>query len=139
HLACETGVESSARYVEAELDVLERRQAREQIEGLKDEADRVAAETAQLRPRRTREIASRDDDAPGAWCVKRPHQVQQRCLAAARGAEHDDELVLRHAQRNGLQRRHRAAADRVLAPHVTELDQRRSGGEQAAAALLRLR
>ena len=76
-------------------DVLERGQAGEQVEGLEDEADTVLpAERGQFACA-TRRVMSRPGDGDRALGrrVERADQVEQRRLAAARRAEHDDELA----------------------------------------------
>ena len=80
---------------ETELDVLQRGQPREQVEGLEDEGDRLAAEAEQLSAEAPVMSCPAITARPAVGESRAPIDVQERRLAAAGGPEDDDELVRR--------------------------------------------
>ena len=83
--------EGDADRRELRLDVLERRQRRDQVELLEDEAERVQAEIGELAVAERGEIATLEEDAARARPVERPEQLQQGRLARpARPLERDE-------------------------------------------------
>ncbi len=78
--------------------ILQRRQRRQQVELLQHDADVTAAETVALRRRERSEILPVDLDPALGWREQSGNQVEQRGLAAARGA--DDEGVALGASEN---------------------------------------
>ncbi len=81
--------------LERGLDVFERRERREEVVELEDEADLGGAK---LRPRafgHGRDALAVHHDAAGRRDVEGADQVQERRLATPRDAEHDHELVTR--------------------------------------------
>src|SRR2546421_10227158 len=75
-------------------DVLERGQVGQQVEELEDETDVVAAKPGQARLAQLGEIGLAYDDRAGRWPVQPRDEVEQRGLAAARGAHDRGELAL---------------------------------------------
>ena len=75
------------------LDVLERRQRRDQVELLEDEAERLQAQVGELAVAEHPEVASLEEDAPGARPVERAEQLQQGRLAGSARAFERDELA----------------------------------------------
>jgi len=94
HLPGHLGRTGPAGHVRAELDVLQRSQAREQVEALEHEADRAAADHRPLRPRRGGEILAVQPDRSRRGRVQRTDQVQQRGLTRPRRAQHHHERGL---------------------------------------------
>jgi len=93
-LAVTAGAGQSGRH----QHVLLAAQLLDQLEGLEYEAD-----VAQARPReRTRalrrDVLAREGDPAAVGAIEPPEQVQERRLAAARTAEHGDDLALLHLE-----------------------------------------
>lgn len=76
------------------LHVLDGGERGEQVEGLKDERDHFAPEVEQFTLAHAGDLAPRDDGPPVGGCVERTDDVEQGRLAAARRAQHHDELAL---------------------------------------------
>src|SRR5512144_649449 len=119
--------------ISAELGVLERGQRGEEVEGLEDEADRLAPEPEELRPRRPGDVLSGDRHPSRGGGIEGSDHVQEGRLATAGGTEDDSELPRLDIQRDLLERRHGHLADPVAARDALELDQwtRRLGGRVA--------
>src|SRR5215472_8044861 len=73
---------------QSEFDVAPGRQPREQCRFLEHEPDPTACRA----------------DASRGWLIKLCHQVQQRALAAPRGADDADELAIAHCEGDFVQR-----------------------------------
>jgi hypothetical protein len=125
-------VSAAAADLGAELDVLERGQAGEEVERLEDEAHGAPAEASELFPRRPGQVDAAHDDAAFGGDVERADHVQQRCLAAAGGTEHNDELARAHLEVDSREREPRVARP-VHAGDAVEPDQ---GGDNAAPRVL---
>src|ERR1700728_1114416 len=75
------------------LDVAGARERRDQVELLKEEADRVASQTRQLALAERGQVLSAEEDPPARRPVERAEQLQQGRLAGAAGADDRDELA----------------------------------------------
>ena len=73
---------------------------------------------------RSRDVDAADHDAAFGGDVERADHVQQRRLAAAGGAEHDDELARAHLEVDSRERVNRALTRPVHAGDAVESDQR---------------
>jgi hypothetical protein len=108
----------------AEPDVLDRRQPREEVEALEHEAHRVAPQPAALPARGVGHVAAGQPDPSAAGRVEQPDHVEQGRLAAARGAEDDDERVVGDVQVDADERVDTDLADAVALADVVEVDAR---------------
>src|SRR5690606_16887242 len=82
----------AAGSVDPELHVLLGSQAREEVEGLEDEADRGAPIGEQFTARRRADVLPGDGDRAARRCLQSADDVQQRRLPAAGWSEDDHEL-----------------------------------------------
>ena len=80
------------REQERQLDVLERRQDRDQVIGLEDEADVVGPPAGDLRLGEVAQVLAVHDHLAAGGPVEPGDQVQERGLARARGAHERQEL-----------------------------------------------
>ena len=78
---------------EPELDVLERRQRRDQVELLEDEAEGAQPQLCEIVVAQLREVAALEEDAAAGRPVERAQQLQQRRLARSARALERDELA----------------------------------------------
>ena len=85
-------------------DVLLRRQRRQQVERLEDEADVLAAQARELAVVHARDVLAGDVDRARAGRVEAGEQVHQRRLARARRAHDGGELAGREVERDAAQR-----------------------------------
>ena len=85
-------------------DVLARGQAGDQVVELEDEADVAPPVARQLVLVGVGEVGAAIDDAAGGADVEAAQDVEQRRLAAARGAEQDDQLALEQIEVDAAQR-----------------------------------
>ena len=99
-------------------DVLLRRQHREQVEELEDEADVLTAQLRDLGVAEAAELCARDPDRSGGRAVERGHDVHQRRLARARRAHDRGQLALLNVERHSTQRLHCGVALAVTAGYV---------------------
>src|SRR5439155_1632577 len=76
------------------LDVLDRRQRRDQVELLEDEAEGAEAQRSELVVAQAREITLLEQHLAAARAVERSEQLEQRRLARATRAFERDELTL---------------------------------------------
>ena len=114
-------------------DVLLRRQHRQQVEELEDEADVLSA---QLRDRGVAELAepgSRDRDVALRGLVERGEQVHQRRLSRARRPHDRRQLPGLDAERDAAERVHGGVALAVDAGELVRLDHGAVRGSGAAA------
>ena len=86
----------AAGQARGEQDVLLARQLGDEVVGLEDEADVVAAHAGELALGAPVEAAADDLDGAGLGPVERPEQVQQRRLARARAPDDGHELAGAH-------------------------------------------
>src|SRR5258708_15171264 len=97
------GVALAARHAlqqEGILDVLVSREDRDEVEGLEDIPERVAAERGQAVERKRRDVSSVDDDAPLVGFIDAADEIEQRCLAASRRAGQGQYLAAVNGERH---------------------------------------
>jgi hypothetical protein len=87
-----------------QLDVLERRQHRQQEEALEDEADLLQAKPASLGIRERPDVAPFEPELTASRRVHASEHVQQRGLAAPRRPDQPEDLAPRGGQRHVPQR-----------------------------------
>jgi hypothetical protein len=116
-------VSAAAADLGAELNVLERGQAGEEVERLEDEAHGAPPEASELLPRRPGQVDAAHDDAAFGGDVERADHVQQRGLAATGGTEHNEELARAHLEVDSREPVNRAVARPVHAGDAVEPDQ----------------
>jgi hypothetical protein len=90
-------------------DVLDDRALRQQAVILKDEADLLVAEVRQLGGRQRERVAAVERHRAGRGGLERAQDVEQRALAASRGAGDRGRLPRREGERDVRQHRERAA------------------------------
>jgi hypothetical protein len=100
-------------------DVVAHRQPRHQRVLLED--DTAVGARADHRP-------AVEQDLAGGRRQKAGDAIQQRRLAAARGAERDDEVAVLHGQVDGRQRLQRAALDGVVERQLADVQRRHARG-----------
>mmetsp|Transcript_30262 Transcript_30262/g.76115 ORF Transcript_30262/g.76115 Transcript_30262/m.76115 type:complete len:234 (-) Transcript_30262:189-890(-) len=105
-----------------QLDVLDGGQRRDQVEGLEHEADAPQTQRCSLRIGGVvrDSLAAQIETALGGL-IDGADDVQQRALAAARGAEHTHELTTSHSERDAAQRRNALHAQQVGLVHVVHI------------------
>jgi hypothetical protein len=81
-----------------QLDVLGRREDRDEVEGLEDEAHLGGAVAGSLGVRELVDRLAVDDYAAAIDLVEAGEAIQKRRLARAGGSHHGDELAVRHLQ-----------------------------------------
>src|SRR6266511_3368020 len=93
-----------AGQVERQNDVLPRRQHRQQVEELEDEADVLPAQPRQLRVIQLRDLGAGDRDFALRRLVETGQNVHQGRLARARRAHHGGQLPPRDLERDAAER-----------------------------------
>ena len=101
-----------------QLHVVQRSGARQQVEGLEDEADLTVADARQLIVVQVADAMSVQCVGALAWRIQAADQVHQRRLAGARRTHDGDVLVVLDAQADAAQRVHL-----LLGAHVIRLPQ----------------
>ena len=114
-----------AAQVQRQRHVLDARQARQQIEELKDEAELVPPHRRQPIVCEAVEALAVERDGARRRPVQPADEIQQRRFSRSRGPDDRDHLPLRNLERDVLQRRDAPPAVEVLAD-VVETDQRRT-------------
>src|ERR1051326_1180263 len=105
-----------------QLDVLDRRRAREQIEALKNEADLRVANDGALVAIELRDVDSVEQVRSGRRTIEAAEDVHQRRLAGA-GRSHDrDEVAFVDEKIDAVERAHFHFAHRVDLRQLTNLD-----------------
>ena len=105
-------------------DVAARVQRRQQIEPLKHEADLVAAQLGALRVVHGNEIVAVHQHVPARGLRQSSHHIEQRGLAAARGAHHGHEFARQHFEVDAAQRRNLHLSRAVHLPQIFGNDDR---------------
>src|SRR5439155_21279242 len=105
----------------ARLDVLERRQRRDQVELLEDEAERAQPQLCEGAVAERREVAALEEHLPARRAVERAEQLQQRRLPRAARPLERDELAGLDLERHVLDRIHRGRAATERAAGATQL------------------
>src|SRR5947209_8637195 len=95
------------------LNVLVRGEHRNEVEGLEDEAERVAARGGEAMERNGRDVDSVDQNPSRIRFVDTADQVEQRRLAAARRTGQCQKIAAVDVERNSRERAHAHAAERV--------------------------
>jgi hypothetical protein len=124
HLAGDLGRVLPTGSVVSELNVLDRRQCRKQVERLKHEAHPMPAKVEQLTARRPRDVPTRHHHVALTRGVEGADDVQQGRLAATRRAKHHQEVLRRDLQRDICERHHLIRTDAIAAANTGELHQR---------------
>jgi hypothetical protein len=106
--------------------VLERRQRRQQVEELEDEAHALAAQPGQLVVREAVVALPVQRDAAAGRGLERADDVQQGALAGARGAHDRDELPALDAEVDAVQGAHLGRALPVDLRQLRRADDRLS-------------
>ena len=121
-------------------DVLLRRQHRQQVEELEDEADVLSAQLRDLGVAELAEPCSRDRDVALSRLVERREEVHQRRFSGARGAHDRGQLPALDSERDAAQRVHGRLALAVDTAQFVRLDHGAvSGGRVSPAAISRHR
>jgi hypothetical protein len=100
--------------VPRQLDVLEHREHRDQVEALEDEADGVQAQVGEHPLGERAGVLAGDLDDAGSRGVDAADEVEQGGLAAAGGARHREELALADLQVDAAEGRDQHVAECVL-------------------------
>ena len=108
---------TAVRVDQRQLDVLERRRAREQVEGLEDEADLPVADLRPLVAVELRDVHAVEKVAARGRPVEAADDVHERALAGARRAHDGHELARRDRERDAVERAHLDLA------HLVDLDE----------------
>ncbi len=111
-----------ARVDERQLDVVQRRRARQQVEGLEHEADLAVADRGELVVVHLRDDLAAQHVAALARRVEAADQVHQRRLARSGGAHHRDVLARLDLEAHAAQRVDLLGAHLVGAPEVLGVD-----------------
>ena len=105
-----------------DLHVVHHREVGHQVELLEDEPDPLVAHARELAVAIAVDRLAVERDRARARLVEQPHQVEQRALAAARGAHDRDELALPDLQVDVVQRRRLDALGAVLLADLLQVD-----------------
>ena len=108
-----------------ELDVRERRGARDEVEALEHEPDLAVAHDRQRVPVERRDVDAVEQVAAGRADVETADDVHQRALAASRRAHDRDVLAGGDVEADAAERVHRGVALAVDLREVAERDDRR--------------
>ena len=102
-----------ARVDHRQLDVFERARAREQIVGLKDEAEAAAANVGTRVAVEMRDVGAFEEILTGGRIVEQSGDLHERRLARARGAHDGDEFAGADLEIDARKRDDLAVAERV--------------------------
>ena len=111
-----------APVAEGQRDVLDEREAREEVEALEDEADLLTAQAGEVVRTRARGVATVQAVAPGGRLREAAEHLEERRLPAAGGAHDDHHLAAFDPQVDAAQRVDGAAAEVVDLLHLGQLD-----------------
>src|SRR6266542_2582238 len=106
------------------LHVLQRRERRDQVEGLEDEAEGAQPDLRELAVAERVQVAAFEEHLPAARTVERAQQLERRLARTARALDGDD-LPRCDREVESFERGDRHVAPAERARHVTELVQRR--------------
>jgi hypothetical protein len=112
-----------------QFHVLQRRQRRDEVEELKDEAYGVAAVGRQPILIEGGDVHAAHDDPPGGRRIQSADEVKQRRLAGAAGTQQRNELPRLDLQMNRPQRGHLDLAHAVDLGDVFQADEKLVSGE----------
>src|SRR5436190_1890166 len=96
-----------------QLDVVERRRPRQQVEALEHEADLLVPDDGELVLGQLRHVLAVEEVLPAGRPIEAADDVHEGRLAGARRSGHGDELAATHIQRGAAQRPHFDVADLV--------------------------
>src|SRR5687767_8676000 len=113
-----------ARVQKRQLDILEDRRARQQVERLKNEAELLIADASQLFARHLRNVLTIEPITTGARRVETPKDVHERRLAGTGRTDDRQKLPAIDADIHTTQRLHLILAGVVGFRDFVELDQR---------------
>jgi hypothetical protein len=120
-----TGLDHAAPGVEQrQLDVLGRRRARQQVEPLEHEANRLVAHASQLVAGQGRRVPPVQGVAPPRRPIEAAEDMHEGRLPRARRSDHRDELARGDVESHTAQRVHGVIADVVFLGEFADLDQR---------------
>ena len=108
-----------------QLDVLEGRRPREEIERLEDESNLLVSDPGEGVRTQVRDIGPVEDITPGARRVEAAEEVHEGGLARARRTHDGDELAGRDDDGDAAQRVDLAGSERVVLHDALCLDERR--------------
>ena len=109
-------------------DVLLGGQGGQQVEGLEDEAELVAAHGGELLVLHARQVLSGDEDAAGGGGVQAGHAVQEGGLTRARGAHDGHELAFGDGEADRVQGDDLGVALAIDLSQTTSLNHRDGSG-----------
>jgi hypothetical protein len=107
-----------------QLDVLEHVGARDEVEGLEDEADLLVADVGQRVVVETRDVDAVDQVAARSRHVEAADEVHHRRLARPRRSHDRDVLVVRDGERNAAERLHQDPLEVVGLHHLVQRERR---------------
>jgi len=110
------------RVEQRQLDVLERRCSRQQVEVLKNESDSLASDHRQLRLVQSRHVLAFQDVTAAGRPIEASQHIHQRRFARARRAHHRNELAALDSQVDPAQRVNFDLAQHVGFGHADDLD-----------------
>lgn len=84
-------------------NVLQNRQMRQQMVGLKNKADVAIAKSSQLIPIHQRQVLAINDDIPVIRLIQGPQQIQKRALAGSTGTDDGQAFLGSHGQVDPVQ------------------------------------
>ena len=111
-----------------ELDIFREGHAWEEIEGLEDHADGVAAVGGEFCRIYGREVASADVDGAGGGAVESGQEIEEGGLAGAGGAEEGDEFALADFEGDVVDGGDGGVAEVIVAGNILGLDEGSSRG-----------
>ena len=109
---------------QGELDVLERRGSRQQVESLEDEPDLLVAHARELALRQLGHVAAVEPIGSGRRPIETPEQVHEGGLPRPGGPGEGDELSRLHVERDAAQRSNVDFADVVGPRQVADGNER---------------
>src|SRR6058998_3674157 len=107
-------------WCERDLDILSRRQCRDQVELLEDEPDRLESQLRELCVGHLRKVAALEEDLPPSRTVERSEQLEQGRLPRAARPGDDEELPGIDLQVERVHRADLACTAAVIAADTTE-------------------
>src|SRR5206468_1828158 len=110
-----------------QLDLLNGRRARQQVELLKNEADLAAAHLRQLVVLETPDLLAVESVASAGRHVQAAEDIHQRTLARAAGPHDRDELAVVDREADALQRAHVNSPEVIDLGDADDLDTHRPG------------
>ena len=114
---------AEARVEQGQLDVLQNRGARQEVEGLEDETDLLIAHARQCAIRHLRDVFAVEPVLAARWRVQAAEDVHQRGLARSRRAHDGHELAALDGHVDAAQGLHRVLPRVVGLGDRLELDE----------------